>query len=240
MLPMNFKLGRLPAKFDLRIPNLSTYTVNLPPPPVEITWDKGKTQFGMMDNDRLGDCTAAALAHLIQIWTMNVSVEVILSDRQVVQFYSDTCGYNPNDPSTDQGGTELDIFKQWLKTPGLLGGYSLTGFAPFRPQSLSSDSIKDAVSICGGAYLGVNLPKTILNQGNLWRVPAQGPNGDGAPGSLGGHAIVAVAYNSRVLEFISWGTRYWMTWDFFHTYTEEGYALISEAWINATSHVSPS
>ena len=37
-LPANYKLGRLPAKFDMRIPNLSTYTQNLPPPPLWKDW----------------------------------------------------------------------------------------------------------------------------------------------------------------------------------------------------------
>jgi len=193
----------------------------------------------MMANDRLGDCTAAGLAHQLSAWTMNVSADVTLSDAQVIKFYEDTTGYTPLDPQSDGGGNELDILKQWLKTPGLLGGYNLTGFAPFRARP-GLNSIKDSIYICGGAYLGINLPKTVLNQGNLWYVPAQGPVGDGAPGTLGGHAVVAVAYNSRHIVFVSWGQLFKMTWDFFITYTEECYALVSEDWIDDTSGKSPS
>jgi hypothetical protein len=192
----------------------------------------------MMANDKLGDCTAAGLAHQLQCWSLNVPPVHNLTDDQVIQFYSATTGYDPSDPQTDQGGNELDILKQWLKTPGLLGGYNLTGFAPFR--ATVPDSIKDSIFICGGAYLGINLPKTILNQGDLWYVPAEGPVGDGAPGTLGGHAVVAVAYNSRNVVFVSWGQLFKMTYDFYSTYTEECYSLISEEWIDKTSGKSPS
>ena len=238
MFPTTFKLGKLPPKFDMRIPNLSTYTQDLPPPPEWKDWTKGQSSYNMMANDKLGDCTAAALAHQLQIWTMNVGPEVTLSDDQVVKFYADTCGYVIGDEQSDVGGNELDILKQWFKTPGLLGGYNLTGFAPFRTTGLNS--IKDSIAICGGAYLGINLPKTVLNQGDFWYVPAQGPVGDGAPGTLGGHAVVAVAYNSRHIVFVSWGRLFKMSWDFFTTYTEECYALVSEAWIDKTSGMSPS
>lgn len=239
MLPKNFKLGKLPPKFDLRIPNFSTYTQNLPPPPMWKDWTKGQSHWGMMQNDVLGICTAAGLSHLEQVWALNTHGKMnTLPDDKIIDFYSATTGYVRGDPNTDQGGNELDILKQWLKTPGLLGGYSLTGFAPFRAKGLNS--IKDAIFICGGAYLGINLPKTILRQGDLWYVPAQGPVGDGAPGSLGGHAVNAVAYNSRHIVFVSWGSLYKMTWDFYTTYTEEAYALVSEDWINDTSHISPS
>ena len=237
-LPTTFKLGRKPAKFDAKIPSLSKYTANLPLPPKSHTWDKGQSQFGMMANDRLGDCTAAALAHQLQIWSLNVATEITLSDEQVIKFYSDTTGYN-GDPQTDQGGSESDILKQWYATPGLLGGYNLAGFASIRPQSVTLNSIQDAIYLFGGAYLGINLPETIRDQGYLWTVPAEGPVGKGAPGSLGGHAVVAVAYDERVVEIISWGTRYWLTWDFFRTYTEEAYALVSEAWVDRVSSKSP-
>ena len=191
-----------------------------------------------MKNDVLGICTAAGLGHFEQVWHINTGRGITLTDDQIIDFYSATTGYVRGDPSTDQGGNELDILKQWLKTPGLLAGHSLTGFAPFR--ATVTNSIKDSIAICGGAYLGINLPKTILNQGDLWYVPAQGPTGDGAPGSLGGHAVVAVAYNTRHIVFISWGQLYKMTWDFYTTYTEEAYALVSEDWIKSTTHLSPS
>jgi hypothetical protein len=230
-----YKLGRKSAQHNLRIPLLSRYTTALPSAPLGCNWDIF-CSFQMFGNDRLGDCTAAALANQEITWNAACGKAITFTDNQVVQFYSATTGYNPADPSTDQGGVESTVLTQWLKTPGLLGGHNLTAFAAFRPQNL--DSLKDSIWITGGAYLGINLPKTIEEQGTLWQVPAQGPTGLGAPGSLGGHAVCAIGYDTRVIYFASWGALYRMTWDFYTTYTEEAYSLVSADFIK--NGLSPS
>ena len=229
-MSFKFKLGRNAAKHNLRVPMLSKYTTTLPAAPAACTWATGCT-FQMFDNDVLGDCTAVALANQEIAWNTACGNTLNITEKQVVQFYSDTTGYTPLNPDSDQGGTESDILAQWLRTPGLLGGKNLTAFAAFRPQNLNS--LKDAIWITGGAYLGVNLPETIQEQGMLWQVPAQGPTGTGAPGSLGGHAVCAVGYDARVIYFASWGAVYQMTWDFYATYTEEAYSLISPDFMRA-------
>ena len=229
-MSFKFKLGRNAAKHNLRVPMLSKYTTTLPAAPAACTWATGCT-FQMFDNDVLGDCTAVALANQEIAWNTACGNTSNITEKQVVQFYSDTTGYTPLNPDSDQGGTESDILAQWLRTPGLLGGKNLTAFAAFRPQNLNS--LKDAIWITGGAYLGVNLPETIQEQGMLWQVPAQGPTGTGAPGSLGGHAVCAVGYDALVIYFASWGAVYQMTWDFYATYTEEAYSLISPDFMRA-------
>ena len=231
-----YKFGRKPAKHDLRIPLLSRYTVALPSAPASCIWAPNCT-FQMFGNDSLGDCTAAALGNLEISLASVCGKTTAITEKQIEQFYSATTGYTPTDPNSDQGGVESDILTQWLKTPGLLGGYNLTAFAAFRPQNLNS--LKDSIWITGGAYLGVNLPETIQGQGTLWQVPAQGPTGTGAPGSLGGHAIVATGYDNRLVYFASWGAHYQMTWDFYSTYCEEAYSLVLQDWIETTG-LSPS
>lgn len=223
-MSFNFKLGRKPAKHDMRVPLLSRYTVSLPAAPASCTWATGCT-FQMFGNDALGDCTAAALANQEIAWNSACGRVSNIGEKDVERFYSATTGYTPTDPNTDEGGVESDILAQWLKTPGLLAGHNLMAYAAFRPQN--SESLKDSIWLTGGAYLGVNLPETIQTQGELWQVPAQGPIGTGAPGSLGGHAICALGYDPRVIYFASWGQLYQMTWDFYATYTEEAYSLIS-------------
>src|SRR5208337_4042710 len=201
-MPRNFKFGRKPARHDLRIPMLSRYTTALPAAPSQCNWGNN-CAFQMFDNDTLGDCTAAALANQEIAWATACGTTSNVTEKQVVQFYSATTGYDPTNPSTDQGGEESTILSQWLNTPGLLGGYNLTAFAAFRAQNVNS--LKDSIWITGGAYLGINLPQTIETQGQLWQVPAQGPVDEGAPGSLGGHAVCALGYDSRVIYFASWG-----------------------------------
>jgi hypothetical protein len=61
----------------------------------------------------------------------------------------------------------------------------------------------------------------------------------GAPGSWGGHAVWAVAYDSRTVTVVTWGMRKALTWEFLAAYGEEAYALLSGAW-TAKDAISPS
>jgi len=233
------KLGVREFKFDMRLPLLNKYMVDLPDPPRVKDWTNGVTEFGMMLNDKLGCCTISALGHQEQIWTLNASTEYTPSDEDILEGYETFCNYDPNDSSTDQGGVPLDILKQWYATPGLFAGRTLTAFAPFQPPS--KKAMYCTISYLGGAYLAFNLPKCIEAQGTTWEVPKNFPNSDSAPGSLGGHMVMSPAYDgaSDMYKIISWGQIYYVTQAFINAYCIQGFALVSQDWIE-TSGVSPS
>ena len=52
-------------------------------------WDgtSGITDWGMMMNDALGDCTCAALGHLIQAWTAESGTEYTPPDSAILTAY---------------------------------------------------------------------------------------------------------------------------------------------------------
>ena len=81
------RLGRRAMKTDSRTLHLGNYLrtgTALPTPPLAMVWGKPVTQWGMMLNDRLGDCTMAGLAHAVQTWTANSGAgEDTLSDADV-------------------------------------------------------------------------------------------------------------------------------------------------------------
>jgi hypothetical protein len=232
---INMKLGKLPARHLMGLPVLSSYALSLPEAPSCVDWSVGIPVFGVMANDKIGNCTAAAAAHAIQTWTLAESgAEVTLSDDEVVAFYSASTGYDPADSSTDQGGVESSVLSYWHKNP--IRDYSLDGFVAVNAKSKLS--IKDAIWVFGGAYLGIQLPISAQRQ-LVWDVPAEGVTGMGAPGSWGGHAVWAVAYDSRTVTVVTWGMRKALTWEFLATYGEEAYALLSGAW-TAKDAISPS
>jgi hypothetical protein len=88
----------------------------------------------------------------------------------------------------------------------------------------------DAVYMFGGCYIGVLLPQSAQGQ-PIWSVPPMGPTGPGAPGSWGGHAVPVVAYDARGLTVITWGAMLRMTWQFWETYCDEAYAILSQDWL---------
>jgi len=65
------KLGRLPVRTDARTLALPRYVdrAKLPPPPPDLDLAAAVMEWPMYANDRIGDCTTAAAAHMIEAWT---------------------------------------------------------------------------------------------------------------------------------------------------------------------------
>ena len=68
-----FRLGKKPVRLDPRTLRMEKYAILLPVPPAAYDWTQGVQQWGMMDNDTLGDCTCAAVGHGDQVVTLNSS-----------------------------------------------------------------------------------------------------------------------------------------------------------------------
>ena len=227
--PRKLKLGKLTARHDPRTLLLASYaTTALPTPPA--TFDltlKMPADWGMMDNDQIGDCTCAAAGHLIMEWTANAGKKMVTpKDSQIVAAYSAITGYNPSTGANDNGANELDVLNYWRQTG--IAGHKIAAFMALEPGN--HGHIMDSVYIFEGCYIGVRLPISAQDQTKNhqpWSLPPGGPVGDGAPGSWGGHAVPVVAYDSRGVTVVTWGTLQQMTWTFWDTYTEESYAILS-------------
>jgi hypothetical protein len=199
----------------------------LPPAPETRDW-LGAVSFpaGVMGNDTLGDCTAAGIGHWIQVATANNGAEVTPSDADVVAFYSGSTGYDPADPSTDQGGVEADVLA-YAKKVGL-GGTKIDGFAAAQAQNLPQ--LQQIVNTFGGAYIGLALPKTIEaqgeNDGATWYVDLSA-GADAERGSLGGHCVIVEAYDADGFTILTWGIRVRVTNDFLTAYNDETWALLA-------------
>jgi len=222
------KLGKRSVRHDPRVRAMVSYLPStLGAPPDLVNWAHGIKDWGMMRNDEIGDCTAAAVAHLEQAHTVNTRTEWTAADAQVVQFYSDTTGYDPKDPSTDQGGVEVDVLTYWLKHD--FCKRKIVGFSAINPSR--TDAVKHGIHLFGGLYTGVQLPLSAQDQ-DVWDVPPRGAFGDGKPGSWGGHAIYCVAYDKDGVTCVTWGALKRMTWRFWQTYMDEAYAVLTGAWID--------
>lgn len=221
------KLGRKAIKTDSRTLRLTRYfTALLPAPPPSVDWSKGVTEWGMMENDVLGDCTCAGVGHAVQVFSLNGGTEAVVTDVQVRAAYEEWCGYNPSDPSTDAGGICLDILNAWKKTS--FHGHHIAAFATANPADI--EEIQKAINIFGGCYIGFNVPNSVMENTDpniVWDVVAD----DG--GIDGGHCVFVVGYDiaTTIISFISWGTIYRMTFAFWAKYVDEAYAAISRDFI---------
>ena len=227
--PTSKKLGRKAVLTDSRTMRLSKFfTAQLPPPPPARDWTKGITSWGEMLNNSLGDCTCAGLGHAIQVWTANGSTETTVTDDQVLGIYESWCGYNPSDPSTDQGGIELNVLKDF-KAQGF-AGHTLTAFAAVLPAN--KVHVQQAINLFVGLYIGMNVPAYIMpDDGNvpaLWDV---NPSADNS--SIGGHCVYVTGYDANTIKFISWGQNYAMSYAYWTAQVDEAYALIAKDYLLA-------
>ena len=138
-----------------------------------------------------------------------------IPDSTIVQYYEQWDGYNPADPTSDQGGVELDVLNDWRQQGfaghtldaftaidlGTQGAGLVTCASEIRNQQAEYGAarhlIQSAIWLFGGAYIGVELPLTAQKQ-DVWDVTS-GNHPDAEPGSWGGHAVYVVGYEAPAI-----------------------------------------
>ena len=222
------RLGRKAIKTDTRTLVLGDYLrPSLPPPPAAVDWTKGISSWGMMLNDKLGDCTIAGAAHAVQVWTANTGHEVTVPDRTVKRYYEKWDGYVSGDSNTDNGGVELDVLNDWQKHG--FAGNRLMAFADPRPDNLVQ--IRQSIALFGGVYIGMALPITAQTQ-DVWDVVPKG-GANAKPGSWGGHCVFVPKYDKHGFTCITWGQLKTMTLAFWKKYCDEAHTLLGKGWLAA-------
>lgn len=230
------KLGKHPPRFDNRTLLLGKYLMKeLSPPPPSVDYGKAVSTWPMFGNDKLGDCTIAAAGHMIEDWTANTGVEKTLPESAIVTAYDYFSKGNP-----DAGANMLDVLNYWRKTG--IGGDKILAFAQVEPKN--NLQTQDSVYLFGSCYIGLALPNFAVAPGTNfldtpWIVPPSGPVGDAAPNPNNGHCVPAVAYDPRNLWVVTWGALKSMSWQFYTTYADEAFAVLSLDWINKHLKTAP-
>ncbi len=236
--PGSFKLGRLHRTYDARVPHLSALLAGrtLTPPPASVDWTKGMpANLGMMLNDKLGDCTCAAVYHALQVWSFNAGGRMATQpDADVEMLYIQADGYNPRVPGEGPGGNEQHVLTYLLNTGAPVGPrgaarQKIAAFVEVDPRN--ADDVKRTINDCGLAYIGFNVPQSLQPPGRppplVWNyVPSQS-------NIIGGHAVVLAGYTASGARVISWGGYYTMTWEFFAHFVDEVYAIADAGWIES-------
>jgi hypothetical protein len=222
------KLGKRRPRHDARVPRLARYMAALPDAPAAADYSGKLAQLGMMGNDALGDCTCAAVGHAIQVWTSQASSEATIPDGDVIGLY-ERFGYNPSNPSSDQGAVETDVLTSWLRQP--VAGHAIDAYAWVDPQNL--EEVRWGVYSFGVVYIGLALPLAWQSMA-VWDLPTgQALSGAFEPASWGGHAVVVVGYDDEGVTIVTWGQLKRITWAGWGAYCDEAYAILSPDWKGA-------
>jgi hypothetical protein len=179
-------------------------------------------------NDRLGDCTCAAVGHLLQGWTeYSTGTAFTVDDNTVLSLYENAAGYRPDDPSTDQGAYVQDILGYWRKNG--VSGHKILAYASLDAADMTE--IKQGVALFGALDIGFTFPAFAMDQfdsGKPWDVQKRNA------GVEGGHCVTVVGYKANGnLVCITWGQVQEMTPAFWKKYVDEAWVILTQDWIAA-------
>ncbi|GAA4626583.1 hypothetical protein GCM10023196_035410 [Actinoallomurus vinaceus] len=239
-MSITFRGGRRPPHSEDARPRLHLgpfLTGTYPKPPVKVDYVSAVDEWPMYGNDQYGDCVWAMIGHTIEAATAYGQGRTVkVSEADVLRGYSDVTGFDPVDPSTDQGTVIQDALDYWRKTG--VGGHQILAFA--QVDIHDPGEVDAALWLFGHLQLGINFPAVAMDQfdaGQPWDVVKN----DG--GIEGGHAIdlgyvlgnppqlVGRAANGNY-RIITWGRVQEMTPAFWGRYVEEAWVVVTPEWIS--------
>ena len=211
---MAVRYGRLAARRPVGLADLAVY-LNDPLPVAPTSVAPPVFDWGMLGNDKYGDCTIAGALHLREaVSVKHRETETWPTEADVIATYLTLTH------GQDNGMVEADVLHTW-QTAGLFGN-RIDGYAPLNHRD--PNELRSCVATFGGAYLGIAVPATAEQQfaaGEPWDLT-------GYPADrqiVGGHAVPAVGYDSEYLHVVTWGKTQKVTWRWCQVYLEEGWAV---------------
>lgn len=204
----------------------------VPPNPVLVDWLSQVSAWPMYGNDRYGDCVFAMIGHLIEAFsTYGQGHTVEVTEQALLDAYSSVTGFNPNDPSSDQGAVIQDALAYWLHTG--IAGHKILAYASVNVHDQTE--VDAAINVFGALCLGVNVPNSAMDQfnaGQPWTVAR--PDG----GIDGGHAIPVGYYSHSTgrTRVVTWARVQDVADAWWRTYVEEAWIVVAPEWLDATGH----
>ena len=202
-------------------------------PPAAISRPHPGFQWGMLANDKIGDCVIAMMLHSIEDFHLDAGTPPpAFTDADAISIYSAITGYNPNDPSSDRGTDEGAAMGYW-EHPGLQttdnGGHTIVATVAVDPSNLNECRI--AIDEFVDLQIGIALPISAQGQ-TEWTVVGDGKTGHSAPGSWGGHGIPYREYDAETFKCVTWGAELLLTVPFHQDYAQEAHVVVTQEMLN--------
>jgi hypothetical protein len=233
-LPPAPKTGLILSTLHKPTLKLSDYIHSeLASPPAAISRPHPGFAWGMLANDRIGDCVIAMMLHSIEDFHLDAGTPApAFTDGDAISIYSALTGYNPNDPSSDHGTDETAAMSYW-EHPGLQTGqngtHTIVATVAVDPSNLTECRI--AIDEFVDLQIGIALPISAQGQ-TEWTVVGDGKTGNSAPGSWGGHGIPYREYDAETFKCVTWGAELLLTVPFHEDYAQEAHVVVTQEMLN--------
>ena len=212
------KLGRLPAQMPVGVELLPHYHAGhrLPAPPPAVA-PPGFESWGMLGNDRYGDCGVAGLIHACEAdATVAQESEQWPDAQSVIDYYLAYTG------GADTGVVLSQFLGYVRRQPQGILGHTVSAFAPIAVGDLST--LRSAIALYDAAYTGIAVTAPMqesFQAGRAWTTD------DLSSPPIGGHCIPLVGYDDSYVYAVTWGAIQPITWPCWHAIASEAWAVIT-------------
>lgn len=204
----------------------------LPPAPASCNWYakvEAGSGWGMLGNDRWGNCAEAGMLHWTMARTSYAGNPFVANVDDAIGLYSRITGFDPGNPQTDTG-TNLADMMDFCEQNSMLSEKDDRVLMAFSLDVTNLEEIRQAIDLCGGILIGVQFPQawsTSRIQG-VTRSPIEGGHCEYVPG------YDRMGNGSTIFDAITWGERLEMTEGGFRAFCDEAWVVADLDFINAT------
>lgn len=229
---MRYKLGKKDHVDDDRDLRLTKYLRALPKPPNVFGHDRLVETWGMLGNDRYGDCVWAGAAHEHMLW--NIAAGRLITpfrEQDVLSDYAALTGFNPRDPNSDQG-TDMRQACGYRRSRGIVDAtgtrHKIGAYIALDAGDI--EQLKIATYLFGAVGVGIQFPSTAMDEfdeGGTWSYHRNAQ-------IEGGHYIPVVAWRHGHPICITWGREQPMSKAFFENYCDEAFVMVATDQLDKT------
>lgn len=170
-----------------------------------------KVLFPMDDNDTLGCCGIAGMAHIRTIFHGLIYDKCINGPEWVKNFYLNFTG------GQDSGVVLTDVLDYWMKKP--IDGEQILGYAKIDPKNI--EHVKLGLELFGAIYLGFNVQENAISDFEN-RIPWTSGNLTGD-----GHCVVCGAWDQHNEGIVlTWGDEQPFKLSWWQECVDEAYVII--------------
>lgn len=235
---MTLKLGALPPVAKPRV-RLNAFLTSEEPSRAaqqasSVDYLSRVTEWGVLGNDEYGDCAWAGMAHLLMANAAYTAAGAVsFTTDGVLKAYAEATGFDPKDPSTDQGTVLQDALNFMVKH-GMVDAdgkvHKILAFA--QVNVADANEVDRAHQLFGATYNGFSVYRFAMDEfraGRPWteHVYNRGP-------LEGGHCVPTMKTNvsSESRTSVTWGKPQMIGRKFWEHYFSEAWVAITPEWVD--------
>lgn len=211
---MNLKLGRNPGTVPVGLGLLTDYVAGtLPKAPAKLA-TPSINKWGMLGNDKYGDCGVAGLEHLFMAVASDTGeTETFSDDKQAVSYYLTYTGGQDT-------GVVLSDYLAYVRKNSYYG-QTVSSYAPVGVHDIPT--IQTAAWLYDAVYTGIEVTAQMQEDfGNHQPWTMESLESE----VLGGHCVPIVGYDSNYLYIVTWGAVQAVAYPAWHIMSSEAWAVI--------------